>query len=348
MTVLFLSDLWPPFPGGAERLQFNLARDLYRRGHDVTVLTGYAPALQFDGPPLTIREDIGVFQNRDAGAEIVKAHLELVAPKVVVTTHLYAGQFSPELIAYGAPLVHLILNGGRIPEAFLAVYISEWIREKAGDAKPGDMLITPPVFDDVVADVHGDAVGFIKPIEHKGIDMLYRVAERLPRQRFVVLRGEWRDIEIIRDDLPNVEYMEPVDDMRDFYEECRMVLMPSRSEDAGTVAQECALNGIPCVSSNVDGLAETNRGGVCLDRDDLEGFVRWVLRLGDTPALVRKIVARQLAGLETTDQQARLDEFAGRIGFFDPIEPPSLEALRLAGGPVKLDPPAEFDIPSEV
>jgi hypothetical protein len=76
-----------------------------------------------------------------------------------------------------------------------------------------------------------------------------------------VLRGEWQDIELIRDDCPTSSSWSRSTTSRDFYRQVRPHAHAVRSEDAGTVAQEATLNGIPCISSNVDGLAETNGGG---------------------------------------------------------------------------------------
>lgn len=310
MKVLILSDLWAPFPGGAERLMFNLGRDLMRRGHNVSVLTGYELAQQLDGPPIVINEGIGVFETRELGAAVVQAYLGATAPDVIISHHLYATQFEPELKASGVPLVHVVLNGLRIEHAAFAVFISEWVRDR-GLAKDYDLTITPPVFDDIVADTHGDKIGFIKPIHHKGVNLVYEIADWMPERQFLILRGEWQDLEII-EERPNIAFMDPVLDIRDFYREINVMLMPSISEDAGTVAQECALNMIPCLSSNVDGLRETNAGGVRLEPDDPLGFVAMLMALED-PAIRSEIVTRQREHLRSTHQESRLDNFAAGI-----------------------------------
>lgn len=307
--VLVLSDLWPPFPGGAERLAFNLSRYLMQQGHTVRVLTGYHQALAFDGPPV-ITAAIPVFEEKEQGAEIVKAAIEAFRPDVVLTHHLYANQFHETIVETGVPFVHVVLNGVRLPDAALAVFISRWVAA-AGMTKPGDLTFIPPVFDDVVAPEHGDAIGFIKPIPHKGIKLLYEVARRLPERRFVVLRGEWQNLEII-EAVPNVEFMEPVVDMRDFYRRVNIMLMPSRSEDAGTVAQEATANGLPCISTDVDGLEETNGGGIQLDRDDVDAFVAAILSLND-PERYDQTVEAQRAHLEAMGLDRKLAAFARAI-----------------------------------
>lgn len=307
--IVVLSDLWLPFPGGAERLIFNLARHLQQSGEDVHALTGYAHAQRFDGPPVTIA-DVGVFDAREQGAAVVRAFIEQMRPDVLIAHHLYASQFRDELLASGVPLVHVVLNGKRIERAALGVFISQWVYER-GDARDGDVIVTPPAFDDIVSDTHGDCIGFVKPIEHKGVELFYELAAALPDRKFVVLRHEWQVLEDIRE-LPNVRFMEPVIDMRTFYAECRLLLMPSLSEDAGTIAQEATLNGLPCISSNVEGLRETNAGGVRLDPRALPMWVAAIERLDDAETY-DAVVARQQAHFASTGQQHRLDDFAARV-----------------------------------
>lgn len=310
MKIMVLSDLWVPFPGGAERLMFNLARSLHQRGHQVQVLTGYHRAQVFDGPAVTVAP-LGVREHRDDGVEDVLGFVGAWEPDVILTHHFYASQFGAELVATGRPVVHVVLNGARLKGCAFAVYITSWVAKHC-DALGTDMVVMPPAFGDVAADTHGDAIGFVKPIEHKGVETVYALAELLPDRQFVILRGEWQNIEIIRDDLPNVEYMEPVHDMRDFYARCRLLLMPSRSEDAGTVAQEATVNGLPCISSDLEGLIETNGGGIRLHPLDTAAWATTIEALDD-PIMYDAIVRSQRAHFDRVNYPGQLDTFAARI-----------------------------------
>lgn len=300
VRVLVFSDLWPPFPGGAERLVFNVARQLERRGNDVSVVTGYEHALPFDGPQVL------AVDNLDVGRLV-----SLLEPDVVLTHHHWAYKYEDDFYALDVPVVQLVLNTRRLECAALAGYISRWVRQQCGDDVIGDMLLRPPVFaDDVVAATHAPAIGFVKPLPHKGVDLVYRIAERMPEERFVVLRGEWQTLEDIRP-AANVTFVEPVEDMREFWSMVDIAIVPSLSEDAGTVAQEATANGLPCCSTEAGGLAETNAGGVFLS-SSMTG--RWVsaLRLLRRNAQHRqRVVARQRRHLE--QRAGELDAFCDAI-----------------------------------
>lgn len=306
--ILVLSDLWLPFPGGAERLIYNVARDLMHRGHHVDALTGYETPKWFDGP-LVVRTDIPL----DAeGWSIIAAVIEGAAPDVILTHHIYASTFAPQLAELGLPIVRLHYNGPRPDGAAIVVHISEHVARQAG-AMGYDLVLHPWAGDDVVADEHGDAIGFVKPYPHKGAELLYRIADRMRDRRFVVLRGEWPTLEEVHLDAPNVEHLAPVDDMRDFYRRVRLVLMPSLSEDAGTVAQEATANGLPCISSDRGGLIETNAGGIRLS-PELDQLEHWVasIRYLDHADHYRDVVRSQRDALP--DPEPVLAELSDRIG----------------------------------
>lgn len=306
--VLVLSDLWVPFPGGAERLAFNLARVLARSGDDVHVFTGYHPARQFDGPPFEFLE----VPENDTGGLTLEAAIESHGADVLLVHHYWALKFERFITRPGVPIVQIVLNGRRLDDAAFAVYISDYVRDAVGNFHASDDLVmTPPAFDDVYAGAHGDAIGFVKPIQHKGVDLVYALARAMPDRPFLILRGEWQDIEVI-ERLPNVEFLEPVVDMREFYARVRLVLMPSISEDAGTVAQECALNEVPCISTDVGGLRETNRGGVLMPTRDVAAWAREITAALDHPERYDAIVHSQLARTPMADA-TKLRRFVERV-----------------------------------
>lgn len=308
--ILVLSDLWLPFPGGAERMIFNLSRHLLRRGHDVRAFTGYEYPQQFDGPPVTIG-DFPVFEHRRRGERAVTRLLRDHRPALILTQHLYAYEFEKVLV--GRPVVQVVLNTRRLAGAARAVYITEWVRATLGDSRPGDIVVYPPALADVIAaDRTGGTVGFIKPYPHKGAALVWAIAESMPHRRFLVLRGEWQTLEDVAGAPANVEFVEPVDDIRDFWRRVDLVLMPSESEDAGTVPQEAALNLVPCISSAVGGLPETNGGGLILDSRDPAVWAGAIDGLLDDRARRALLVDRQFAYIAGM-QSGQLDMFATMV-----------------------------------
>lgn len=327
MKILVLSDLWHPFPGGAESYIRRVTEFLASAGHEIHILTSYAKAKA--SLPMTIR-DIGVYGRHAHGVQVIESVLAEQKPDLILTHHFFCGEFASELSRWGIPFVEISHNRPRHPDARLTIFNSEFTASRC-NRRPDDIVLLPPIDKSCVA-FSGIAqffrpyIGHIKPLGGKGIALTYKLAEYFLRrnrefdhgnpvklQKFLVLRGEWQDGEDIRQ-LPNVEFMEPVDDIREFYSKCRLVLMPSLSEDAGTVPQECAANRIPCISSNVGGLPETNQGGVILAPGE-ENWLLWADAIHDLgwregyDALVR----RREWYTNVYNWPKRLKEIEGRI-----------------------------------
>lgn len=313
--IAVISDLWVSFPGGAERLLFNIARELKNRGHEIFVLTSYANAAEFNGiKPTWIPLGVHAYDNEPGhghadGWRDIRMFLIEHRTEVILTHHFFAHEF-PELFDLGLPTIQVVHNGIRNSKASLAIFNSGYTRAR-GHSHTDDITMLPPAFDDIVAYSHGSHIGFIKPIAHKGVNFLYQIADRMPEKNFMVLHGEWQDGEDIRRGLPNVFFMPPVHEMPTFYEKCRIMLVPSTQEDAGTVPQEAALNGIPCISSNVMGLAETNRGGIVLPLH-LESWVAAIRNLDDQKNY-DAIVQQQKAYIQSLKWSDQFDDLSRRI-----------------------------------
>ena len=300
MKILFISDLWTPFPGGAEYYIANLAMELQNRGNQVHVLTGYHTARQ---------PGIRITAKSIDDAKTITDFIQEVKPDCLFTHHHFAHFYEEAIFGAGLPVFQLVHSRPRIARAALAIFNSQYTADRNGH-KEGDMIILPPAGQNIVAPTHGDLLGMVKPLAGKGIDFLYRIAYRMQNRKFLVLRGEWQDIEDIRW-LPNVEFMEPVNDMRDFYSRVRVMLMPSESEDAGTIPQEAALNGLPCVSTPVGGLPETNKGGIIIPKDE-ELWMAAIEKLDDV-AYYREVVDRQKAYVDSLDWHGKFDKLNGRM-----------------------------------
>jgi outer membrane biogenesis lipoprotein LolB len=71
------------------------------------------------------------------------------------------------------------------------------------------------------------------------------------------------------------------------------------------------MNGIPCISSNIMGLPETNKGGIVLHHD-LDQWIEHIKSL-DGAAYYEMIVDRQKKAMASFDWDKKFDELDLRI-----------------------------------
>jgi hypothetical protein len=118
-------------------------------------------------------------------------------------------------------------------------------------------------------------VTFINPNLLKGLDVALAVARRCPGIPFSFVQSwplgmfEHRALMDQLAELPNVNLLPAVRDMRQIYGKCRILIAPSRWEEAyGRVVTEAQYSGIPVVASNRGGLPEAvGSGGLLVDPD---------------------------------------------------------------------------------
>lgn len=133
-------------------------------------------------------------------------------------------------------------------------------------------------------------VTFINPYAVKGADIAFDVAERCPDIPFAFVESWGIDTELRAAidrrmaTLPNVTLQPRTTDMRSVYAKARILLAPSRWEEAwGRVATEAQFSGIPVIGSKQGGLPEAiGPGGVTIAIDaDITEWVAAVRRTWD-------------------------------------------------------------------
>jgi glycosyltransferase involved in cell wall biosynthesis len=108
--------------------------------------------------------------------------------------------------------------------------------------------------------------------------------------------------------LPNIELRESVYDAAQLYADARIVLMPSRYQEAwGRVGAEAVAAGIPVLGTAVGGIADAiGRGGILIDPD--AGVEVWAAQLGslwdNEPAYARLAARAEAAGRQRRDISA--------------------------------------------
>ncbi|MFE9382381.1 glycosyltransferase family 4 protein [Streptomyces sp. NPDC007025] len=307
----------PEHNAGAEHMLISMLRPLVERGHEVEVwLSRYGKAhevYEYRGiriVPLESRLDFATAVRR---ADVLVSHLECVPS----TSSLARG--------YGKPMVVICHNTHRTTfrdaaagQTALAVYNSRWMEAEAElffaeypkSVRPASSLIVrPPVFADEYKAKPGSAVTLINCCEAKGGNVLRRLAERMPEQQFLAVRGAYGE-QVDFDGLDNVEVLPqvPGEDMaQQVYARTRVLLMPSSYESWGRAGCEALASGIPVVAHPTPGLCESlGEAGIFVDRNDLDGYEAVLRRLLGDPAEYRLAAKRARARSRELDPAAEL------------------------------------------
>lgn len=98
--------------------------------------------------------------------------------------------------------------------------------------------------------------------ENKGGYQFYRIAQEMPDKKFLAVKGSYDDGGLMPDivnklqSLPNVKVVNHSPNVREIYEQTRILLVLSRYESWGMVATEAMSNGIPVLYCPTHGLLE--------------------------------------------------------------------------------------------
>ena len=157
---------------------------------------------------------------------------------------------------------------------------SEYVQERLrSDFSVKAEVIYPPIKPEdfeVEYDENG-YIGMVNPRNtEKGGDIFLDVVESMPSEQFLA-SGVFRDSELEErcDQLDNLTHIGWCDDMREFYKQTRLLIVPTRVEEAfGRVAAEAMVSGIPCVVSNRGGLPEVV-GDTGVIVDNIESVEAW-------------------------------------------------------------------------
>jgi hypothetical protein len=272
----------PEHNAGAEHMLVSMLRPLVERGHDVSVwLSRYGKtSKEYDYRgirvvPLESRLDWPTAVRR---ADALLAHLETV-PSTAALARGYGKRLVVVCHNTHRPTFRDMAAGG----TSLAVYNSQWMEREAelffaeypkGVRPEGSLIVRPPVFADEYATKPGKAITLVNCNPEKGGKVLRRLAERMPDQQFLAVKGAYG--EQILPDLPNVEVVDHVrgEDMREtVYGRTRVLLMPSSYESWGRAGCEALASGIPVVAHPTPGLCESlGEAGIFVDREDVAGY----------------------------------------------------------------------------
>ena len=121
----------------------------------------------------------------------------------------------------------------------------------------------------------GDCITLINANMLKGLPMFLELANKFPDRKFLGVRPYYSQIKV-PENLPNIEWIDLQDDIRNVLRRTRILLVPSLYESWGRVAFEAMYNGIPVLFSKP--MEPTNPHNT-RPSGSTEGMKEWI---GDT------------------------------------------------------------------
>jgi glycosyltransferase involved in cell wall biosynthesis len=199
---------------------------------------------------------------------------------------------------------------------------------------------------------------FVNPTPTKGIYIYQRIAEILSRLRpdieLLLVEGSARrryvpEFGADLSQIGNLRVQANSPDAKNFLSVTKLLLMPSLLDNAGIVAMEAMLNGIPVIASTRGGLPETiGNAGALIDiparyspdtrelptAEEVQPWVDTIIRLWDDQAEYDRrsqaALARSQAWLTETLAGSYIDFFTNLVPHKGPLAPPSKDAANAA------------------
>jgi glycosyltransferase involved in cell wall biosynthesis len=317
--VAYVHAYVPEHNAGAETTLHDILKSLVLEGWEAKVVvkaqklnpySNTAPELPeyvIDGVHVIPSTSKGTIVNYIAGADVTISHLECSE-----RTHLLSK-------AYKVPSIHLVHNTHPLTVQWSAsadalIFNTEWIRnDEAFKSWTGPaMVLNPPVNPSEYVTARGKsvsdrpkAVTLVNLWEDKGARVFYELARRFPNVPFLGVKGGYG--EQVIEDLPNVTVMEHTPDVKSFYGQTKVLLMPSKYESFGRVGVEGMASGIPTIAHPTPGLQESlGEAGTFVDRADLDAWenaLRDILKPAKYGKMSKLALARSEALHKLTEAQ---------------------------------------------
>jgi glycosyltransferase involved in cell wall biosynthesis len=315
MRILFATNhpFLPQFVGGSERSTHDLCRLLIARGDEVAVLSGLRtgdvcwfwnrmraklrPRYQF---PMGTFQGYAVFRGWDVArgaAEVVRRF----APDAVVVQAGEPLRLARVFDALGVPTLvylrdteHLDWDSATRLDRVSFAANSRFVATRARERLAVQADVIPPVIDypAFITRTKRRTATLINPHPKKGVHIALSLAEARRDIPFEFIES-WHAPRVQRalrseaSKLPNIRWRGPTLQATKIFQNTRILLVPSQSEEAwGRVVNEAQASGIPVIASKLGGLPESvGRGGVLVSpHDDPTKWLRSLSRLWDDPA----------------------------------------------------------------
>jgi glycosyltransferase involved in cell wall biosynthesis len=309
----------PEFSGGVQSSTHELALELAGRGLNVSVLahligSGYVGrrariVMKLLRRPAAADQGLGYPVYRTWVAwDAVEYVARIARPDVVIIQPRFPVRVALEFMKLRIPVVLYLRDvefrdlGGSIKELHGAHFVanSQFTADRYADAFGIKATVINPLFlpERYRTETRRRNVTFVNPHPLKGAELAIQIAQGCPDipfrfveswalepQQRAALQQRLRSI-------PNVELQPRTDDMKRVYGDARIMLMPSKWEEAwGRIASEAHFSGIPVVASRSGGLPESvGPGGVLVDPGaPAELWIEIINRLWSEPNYYREL-----------------------------------------------------------
>ena len=191
------------------------------------------------------------------------AALESMPARVVFLSHSQATlPFGPECFSPDPLKAQMLKRATGI--IAVSAYLKNYIRVWGGQES---VAISLPVYGNPpfpsLASIDNDFITMVNPSAIKGIAIFLELARALPAVRFAAV-PTWATTAADRlalKQFPNVELLQPTEDIDQIFARTRILLTPSLWGEAfGRIVVEAMLRGIPVLASNLGGLREAKLG----------------------------------------------------------------------------------------
>lgn len=265
---------------GSETMIHAMVKSLISAGHEVRVFATVLP----EAPPYYEYEGVPVYVTNVVYG---RQQIETWRPDVIVSHHDNTDRAASISHKKDIPFVFVMHND--FPETAkklnmnpdLTVFNTHWMRDKFHPHAKNHLVVHPPVWADDHKTTPGECVTLVNLNKHKGGEIFYELARRLPDVQFLGVEGGHGE-QIIRNGLHNVTIQKQTDNMkRDVWKRTKILLMPSIYESYGMAGVEALASGIPVLANPTPGLLESQGDrGLFIDRDDIDMYqetIEWLL-----------------------------------------------------------------------
>lgn len=298
---------------GSETMLHAMVKALHNAGHDVRVWATVLP----EAPPYFEHEEIPIHVTNVVYA---RQQIETWCPDVIVSHHDNTDRAAQISRKKNIPFAFIMHND--FPDTAkklnmdpdLVVFNTNWMRDLFHPHAKNHLVVHPPVYAKDHKTTPGECVTLVNMNVHKGAEILYELARRMPEVKFLGVEGGHGE-QVIRHDLHNVQIQPHTSNMKkDVWAKTKILLMPSVYESYGMAGVEALASGIPVLANPTPGLMESQgKHGLFIERDDIDMYeetIRWLL---DSPENYRHESRQAMGRSKELDPAPELEAWVAKI-----------------------------------